>query len=60
MNFYRIRIVFRIHYYGGGKKRETARQAIQTQFNNPNDLVQAHSNDRSYFKGYKLTLYMKL
>ena len=47
MSFYRIRIVFRIYCYGGGKKRETARQAIQNQFNNPNGLVQAHSNDRA-------------
>lgn len=59
MNFYRIGIVFRMYCCGGGKKRETARQAIRNQFNNPNGLVQAHSNDRVSFKGYKLTLYMK-
>lgn len=59
MNFYRIRIVLRMYCYGGGKKRETARQAIQNQFNNPNGLLQAHSNNRASFKGYKLTSYMK-
>lgn len=59
MNFDRIRILFSSIQKVLLWRRETARQVTQNQFNNPNGLVQAHSHDRTSFKGYKLTLYMK-